>query len=46
LLPYWLKGLSMWNQSSYVKMSKRLVGEAKVNKCVGLHEIKEAVEEY
>lgn len=46
LLPYWLKSLSLWNLSSQMKASKKLIGEVKVNKCVGLHYIKEAIEEY
>ena len=46
LLPYWLSSKSYWAQWSAVSASKKLMVETKVNKCFGLHQVKEAIEFY
>jgi NADPH2:quinone reductase len=46
LLPYWLKEKSYWGVLSAMKQSKRLLEDVQINKSYGLHQIKEAIEEY
>ena len=46
LLPYWLNSKSYWGMYQATRQARALVQETKMNKCYGLHQVKEAIEFY
>lgn len=46
LLPYWLNSKSYWAQYRAMGVARTLIDQTQMNKCFGLHDIKEAIEFY